>query len=431
MPPRSAQGAAYEAYVDGAYRDGGRTGTVSKVWFSIADGVLTETMYGLIHEAQIKQMRLAVATDSGLAVEGTDTDFAIDYLHKDAEGRPLSPAYRVTTTDKAGRFAIDKQVFTDPDGQALILRVTVRALKGGVTPYVLLEPHMANTGVDDRGEAAKTGLFAHEGAVHLALRPSAPFEAASVGFMGVSDGLTGLKAGGLPAFTTTGETAGNIMLTGALPRLEQGQSLSRDFVIGFGDSRAAAERSADAAFATGLDEVLKRFNGEGERVGWSDYVASLQRTAARGGPGHGRRQAGLRLGPDAEGAGGPHPRRRPDRLAVQPVGRHGGRVEALDRLQGRLAARLLSGGHGLRRRWATGTRRWRPSTTCRRSRSGRTRPATRATAAGSCRRPTSTARWSGWRSRWTRRPCPSCWATACGPWAGCPTPTCATCTPGC
>jgi glucoamylase len=28
---------------------------VSKVWFSIADGVLTETMYGLIHQAQIKQ----------------------------------------------------------------------------------------------------------------------------------------------------------------------------------------------------------------------------------------------------------------------------------------------------------------------------------------------------------------------------------------
>ena len=58
-------GTAYEAYVDGAYRAGGPTGAVSKVWFSIADGVLTETMYGLIHEAQIKQLRLAVATDSG------------------------------------------------------------------------------------------------------------------------------------------------------------------------------------------------------------------------------------------------------------------------------------------------------------------------------------------------------------------------------
>jgi glucoamylase len=268
-------GASYEAYVDGAYRDGGPTGALSKVWFSIADGVLTETMYGLIHEAQIKQLRMAVVTDTGLAIEGEDTDFAVDYLHKDADGRPLSPAYGVNTTDRDGRFAIDKQVFTDPDRQALVLRVTVRALKGGVTPYVLLEPHMANTGVDDRGQAEVSGLHAYEGDVHLVLRPSAPFDAASVGFMGASDGLTGLRAGGLPRFDTTGDQGGNIMLTGALPRLEQGQSLSRDFVIGFGDSRAAAESQADAAFATGLDEVLKRYNGEGEHVGWEDYMASL------------------------------------------------------------------------------------------------------------------------------------------------------------
>ena len=33
--------------------------------------------------------------------------------------------------------------------------------------------------------------------------------------------------------------------------------------------------AADGSFATGLDEVLARFNGEGDRVGWEDYIASL------------------------------------------------------------------------------------------------------------------------------------------------------------
>src|SRR5688572_18961660 len=41
-------GTSYEAYENGTYRDGGRTGALSKVWFSLAGGVLTETMYGLI-----------------------------------------------------------------------------------------------------------------------------------------------------------------------------------------------------------------------------------------------------------------------------------------------------------------------------------------------------------------------------------------------
>ena len=70
---KTGVGASYEAYVDGAYKPGGKTGAVSKVWFSIADGILTETMYGMIHEAQVKQMRVAVQTATGLAVEGADT----------------------------------------------------------------------------------------------------------------------------------------------------------------------------------------------------------------------------------------------------------------------------------------------------------------------------------------------------------------------
>lgn len=280
---KTGAGASYEAYVDGQYRDGGPTGDVSRVWFSIADGVLTETMYGLIHEAQIKQLRFAVVTGDGLSVEGTDTTHRTEYLHVDAQGRPLSPAYRVITADKAGRYEIEKRIFTDPDRQALVVRTTIRALRGDITPYLLLEPHMANTGVGDRGEALAgadhaglQGLFASEGDVHLALVANRPFEAASVGFVGASDGLTDLADGDLDRlYRSTGEQSGNLMLTGALPTLREGESLSRDFVIGFGSSREAAADAAMTSHTDGLDEVLARFNGAGDRVGWEDYIASL------------------------------------------------------------------------------------------------------------------------------------------------------------
>jgi glucoamylase len=273
---KTGVGASYEAYVDGQYRDGGRTGDVSRVWFSVADGVLTETMYGLIHEAQIKQLRFAVVTGSGLSVEGTDTTSRTQYLHTDDHGRPLSPAYRVITTDKQGRYEIEKQIFTDPDAQSLVVRTTIRALKGEITPWLLLEPHMANTGVGDSGEAQRGALYASEGDVHLALRPAVPFETASVGFVGVSDGLTDLADGRLDnVYETTGQQAGNIMLAGGMRQLRAGEGLSRDFVIGFGPTRTAASSAANRTVATGLDEVLARFNGEGDRIGWEDYIASL------------------------------------------------------------------------------------------------------------------------------------------------------------
>ncbi|MBX9708463.1 MAG: glucan 1,4-alpha-glucosidase [Caulobacteraceae bacterium] len=273
---KTGVGSSYEAYVNGRYAEGGPTGAVSRVWFSIADGVLTETMYGLIHEAQIKQLRFAVATSTGVAVEGTDTTSRTEYLHTDAEGRPLSPAYRAITTDRQGRFEIEKRVFTDPDRQALFLRVTIRAIGGPVTPHLLLEPHIANTGVNDRGTAAADALHAWEGDTHLVLRPSTPFETASAGFMGMSDAMTDLADGDLDAqYASTGDAGGNIMLAGTLPVIEAGQTLTRDFVIGFGGSQPEAEANAAATMAAGFDTVLARFNGEGSAVGWEDYIASL------------------------------------------------------------------------------------------------------------------------------------------------------------
>jgi len=287
---KTGAGSSYEAYVDGQYRDGGPTGDVSRVWFSIADGVLTETMYGLIHEAQIRQMRFAVVTETGLSVEGTDTTSRTEYLHVDAQGRPLSPAYRIITTDRQGRYEIEKRIYTDPDGQALVVRATIRALTDGVTPYLMLEPHIANTGVGDLGEAARTieyvdrnalqqtqaELYAHEGDTHIVLWSSLPLERVSVGFVGASDGLTDLQDGRLDhQYASTGDQTGNIMLTAGLLPVAAGSSTDQDFVIGFGGSRNEAQMSAADSFATGLDEVLRRFNGEGDRIGWEDYIASL------------------------------------------------------------------------------------------------------------------------------------------------------------
>ncbi|AAK24253.1 glucan 1,4-alpha-glucosidase [Caulobacter vibrioides] len=263
---KTGVGASYEAYVDGAYKAGGKTGAVSKVWFSIADGVLTETMYGLIHEAQIKQMRVAVETASGLAIEGADTTSKTEYLHVDAAGRPLSPAYKITTTDRQGRFVIEKRIFTDPDRNALFVRVTVTALKGAVTPTLLLEPHMANTGGGDVGAASASALTAHEGKAFLSLKASKPFAKASASVLKDGDALAALKA-------TTTSAKGAIVLAGELPKVAKSETF--DVVIGFGADAKAADRTAAATLKTGYAEVLARYNGEGAHVGWEDYLASL------------------------------------------------------------------------------------------------------------------------------------------------------------
>lgn len=273
-------GTAYEAYAYDAngrpsYRDDGPSGAISKVWFSIAKGTLTETQYGLIHETQIRRLRLAVVTSTGLAVEGKDTTSRTEYLHLDSEGRPLSPAYRVITTDKKGRFEIEKHIFTDPDRQVLFLRVTVRALKGPVTPYVLLEPSMANTGIGDSGFAAPQALSASEGKVALTLKGAKPFTIATATQMGPGDSLHDLADGRIDKpSAATGTPAGPILLTAGLSPVKDGQT-TYDLAIGFGPDRATSQAQAEGALAVGYQEVLAHYNGEGDRLGWEDYVASL------------------------------------------------------------------------------------------------------------------------------------------------------------
>ncbi len=268
-------GASYEAYKDFQYSDQASTGTVSKVWFSLAQGVLTETMYDRIHEAQIREAQLAIVGDGWTAFEDTDTDSHVDYIDHDDAGRPLAPAYRLTNTDRQGRFVIIKDVFTDPDHQSVMMRVTIKALKGPVTPYLILDPSMANTSGNDQGTASNTALDAFEGNVALSLKASTPFKAHNVGFTGVSDGVADITAHQqlIAQHDTTGGVMGNIVLVGQMATVKT--SSTTDFAIGFGKDTKAAEQEAAATLKTGYAEVLARFEGKGKRIGWEDYLASL------------------------------------------------------------------------------------------------------------------------------------------------------------
>ncbi len=269
-------GTSYEAYAG----EDGETATapVSKVWFSLAEGIVTETMAGLIHQAQIKDMKLAFAGEGFVDVEGEDTTFEIEYLATDGEGRPLSLAYRVTTRDEEGRYEAVKDVFTDPDRQTLFVRTTIRATgENAVTPYLLVNPHVANTGDDDTASATTEALYASDGESALAVVPSEPFEAASAGFVGTSDGLSQLRAVGTleERYAATGDEPGNVAMTGKLAKLSPGESVTFDLAVGFGDSRDAALEEAQGSLGEGYEPVLANYNGDGAAVGWSDYISSL------------------------------------------------------------------------------------------------------------------------------------------------------------
>lgn len=268
-------GTSYEAYVDGHYADTASTGVVSKVWFSIAQGIVTETMSGLIHQAQIKDMQFYVLGHDFLHDERSDTDHQVLYVHTDAEGRPLSLAYRLINRDRQDRYRIEKTIFTDPDRQSLVMQVKFVANVDGLTPVLTINPHLANTGSNDRAWLDSEALYAQDGDKTLAVFIDKPFAQRLVGFVGQSDGVTDLRDLKLDwQYQTTGEQTGNVALTASLGELMKGEH-QFTVVLGFGDSQAQAKAQAQGTLAQGANQVLAKFNGEGDAIGWQDYIASL------------------------------------------------------------------------------------------------------------------------------------------------------------
>jgi len=269
-------GTSYEAYQDTGYGPGGKTGKISKVWFSVAQGILTETMYGLIHEAQIKEMQFLIKGEGFLDTEKDDTISTIDYLYKDDAGRPLSLAYRIINRDKQGKYEIEKHIFTDPDRNSLYMKVIFRALEGGITPYLFLNPHVNNTGSGDSATAMKDGLYAFDSGTYLSLKSNKPFVNASAGFVGTSDGVTDLQDNGKMDwhYSTTGKQTGNVALTAELAPLQKGEA-TYEFTIGFGKSAEESRLAASGSLQTGYDELLAHYNGIGKYIGWQDYLESL------------------------------------------------------------------------------------------------------------------------------------------------------------
>ncbi|MFA7310921.1 MAG: glycoside hydrolase family 15 protein [Shewanella sp.] len=287
-------GTSYEPYTQGQYQDSVQN-PVSRVWFSLAQGILTETMYGLIHNAQLKELQFVITGNGFVDTEKDNTISNIEYLDTDANGRPQSLAYKVINKDVEGKYQIEKHIFTDPDRDTLMMRVTFTAFEDGITPHLYVNPHIDNAGANDIGRidthannhtdnhanthTGNQALVAYTSAKNssvMTVKSDLNFVQATTGFVGVSDGLADLADNGkldTPYQTTSAQdksTVGNIAFTASYPTLIKANPVTFNLTIGFGKDETQSLANADATLAAGYDAVLSHYN-----AGWQGYLSSL------------------------------------------------------------------------------------------------------------------------------------------------------------
>jgi glucoamylase len=290
--PPAADGPGALSHFDLARKDcvGTARNTTSKVWFTVANGVLSDVYFPTNDNTNVETLQYVVTDGSTFTdLQTRDTTYTV----RATDDRALT--CEVTTTAKSGRYEIVTDYVADPARPTVLVHSRFVALKGRLSDYRVYVRHdptlngnggggTGNGGADDGGIASAGGHTLLVGSdvvtkttaanrdyaipVYSALDVSRGFDQATNGFAGqASDGLTQLDAG--HALTGLHDTAthGNVVQVGRVPLGHNGQFT---LALGYGDSEA----HAIAASQRSLDDGFQRARRDYES-GWNGYDARL------------------------------------------------------------------------------------------------------------------------------------------------------------
>jgi glucoamylase len=265
-------GTSYEAYdAGGQFSDQSPTAPLSKVWFSIGQDRITEVMWGLIHEAQIREIRFVLVGPEGVIepesvsvrpVKSPDRSSGID-----------APLHVIEQSYQAGVGTLRVSTFTDPDNQTLVTTLDLQSDRDDLSVFAYIDPALGNSGIGDRAYLEDRYLYAETEGAALAITGDTALDGSrSVGFVGVSDDLPDLVGG--TSYQDTGATTGNVALLTEVPLARDGARQSVLY-FGFGENTAAARQAAAASAARGAPDILADYTS-----GWRTYLDSLEHLEA-------------------------------------------------------------------------------------------------------------------------------------------------------
>jgi glucoamylase len=236
----------------------------SRVWFTFWNGSITEVYFPTVDRPQIRDLQYLI-TDGKTFFhdEKRNLKSKLEQLSEHALG------YRCTNSDPAGRYAIVKEIITDPHLACVLQHTKLTGDESFVSKlklYALCAPHIEVAGWGNNGYVAhvagRTVLVAERKGTWLALGATVPFSRASCGYVGKSDGWTDLHANNRMDWEFACAPDGNIALTGELDLAG-----TREFTLGlaFGNSRHHAISTLFQSLSIPFAEHCKRFKEQWAR----------------------------------------------------------------------------------------------------------------------------------------------------------------------
>jgi glucoamylase len=243
----------------------------SRLWFTLAAGIVSEVYYPTIDRPQIRDLQLLITDgETFFHDERRDTEWALEQLSDHSLG------YRMVNTGREQDYRIVKEIIADPHYSCLLVNTRIEgdeSLLERLKVYALLAPHLEGYGWGNSGYvhtiAGRKMLVATRAGTWLAMGASVPLLKCSCGYVGRSDGWTDLAQDKRMDWEFDAAENGNIALTAELDL-----SRTREFTLGlaFGDSY----HNATTTLAQSIEVP---FSGHRER-----FIEQWQRTCGHVAP---------------------------------------------------------------------------------------------------------------------------------------------------
>jgi len=259
---------------------GTAAGRASKVWYTVAGGVLSDVYSPTVDNTDVETMQFQVTDGRSFTdLQTKDTTYSV----RATDGTGMS--CEVTSTARNGKYSIVTRYVTDPVRDSVVIRVDFRPRERDLQLWVRLDGSVngnggggpVNGGADDATvDAVTTALVQRDtntatNAVNrdyavptaMALRADRPFLAASSGFAGApSDSLQS---------TSQSALHGNVV---SHARLDTGRG-PVTLALGFGRDAPSAIAVAGASARTPWAGTATRY-----AAGWQGYDAGLRKPPA-------------------------------------------------------------------------------------------------------------------------------------------------------
>ena len=264
--------------------------TSSKVWYTVAGGVLSDVYYPTVDNTNVETLQYVVTDGSTFTdLQTRDTTYTVRSL--DRSGL----ACRVTSTAKSGRYSIITDYVTDPTRASVVMHTSLQVKKPGpkLSLFVRYDATVngnggggaGNGGADDAVIDTSTGSPVpvasdtstatnaanrdYATPVFSALRADRPFLAASTGYAGTdSDGLVALDSAHALGATYSSSPNGNVVETA---QVDLRRTSSFTLALGFGTTQAGAVSTAGKSATTSFGKTSSLY-----RDGWEAYDEKLR-----------------------------------------------------------------------------------------------------------------------------------------------------------